>query len=71
MTQKLSDQALKNKRAYTKEYAKKNLKRVPLDMPISDYETLRAAAEDAGEPVNTYIKKAIVMRIASEGSVTF
>ena len=51
------------KKKYNMEYAKKNIKRVPLDMLKSDYEKLQAAAAAAGEPVNTYIKKAIADRM--------
>lgn len=51
------------KKKYNMEYAKKNIKRVPLDMLKSDYEKLQAAAAAAGEPINTYIKKAIADRM--------
>ena len=44
-------------------YAKNNLKRVPFDLKLSDYERLKGAADRAGEPVNTYIKNAVNMRI--------
>lgn len=54
------------KKKYNMEYAKKNIKRVPLDMLKSDYEKLQAAAAAAGEPVNTYIKKAIADRMEKE-----
>ena len=40
-------------------YKKQNIKRVPLDMQISDYEQLKAAADACGEKVNEYIKNAI------------
>ena len=36
-------------------YAKKHLKRVPLDMQLSDYEELKAAAENAGESVIQFL----------------
>lgn len=45
------------------EYAKKNLKRIPLDVQKEDYEKIKAAAEAAGEPVNKYIKTAISRRM--------
>lgn len=51
-----------NKAAALK-YKAVKIKRVPLDMQLSDYETLKAAAERAGEPVNTYIKRAIRQRM--------
>ena len=47
----------------SKKYKASNIKRVPLDMQISDYEKLQAAADQAGEKVNTFIKKAICERI--------
>lgn len=53
-----------SKRAAAK-YAKKNLKRIPLDVQLSDYERIKAAAAAAGEPVNTYIKTAISRRMES------
>ena len=40
-------------------YRAANIRRVPLDMQISEYEDLRQAAAAAGVPVNTYIKQAI------------
>ena len=48
------------------EYKKKNIKRVPLDMQIADYEKLKAAADACGEKVNEYIKKAIQQRMERE-----
>ena len=53
-----------SKRAATK-YAKKNLKRIPLDVQLKEYELIKAAATAAGEPVNTYIKNAITRRMES------
>lgn len=44
-------------------YAKENLKRVPLDMRKSEYEILKAVAEDAGMKVNSFIKMAISEKI--------
>lgn len=44
-------------------YKEKNIKRVPLDMQITDYERLKSAADAVGEAVNTYIKTAIDMRM--------
>lgn len=48
------------------EYKKKNIKRVPLDMQIADYEKLKAAADACNEKVNEYIKKAIQQRMDRE-----
>ncbi|MBP3215486.1 MAG: hypothetical protein J6M58_04570 [Clostridium sp.] len=53
-----------SKRAAAK-YAKKNLKRIPLDVQLSEYDRIKAAADAAGEPVNTYIKNAINARLES------
>lgn len=50
-------------------YKKQNIKRVPLDMQISDYEQLKAAADACGEKVNEYIKKAIRERMERSGLI--
>ncbi len=47
-------------------YAKKSLKRIPLDVQKEKYEEIKAAADAAGEKVNGYIKKAIDERMARE-----
>lgn len=47
-------------------YKKNNIKRVPLDMQKSEYETLSSAAVSAGVGVNTYIKQAIAEKIERE-----
>lgn len=52
-----------NKTAYNMEYAKKNLKRIPLDVQKEKYEEIKEAATAAGETVNGYIKKAIDERM--------
>lgn len=44
---------------YKQEFAKKNYKRVPLDMPIEDYEQLKAYCDKKGIGVNPFIKQAI------------
>ena len=44
-------------------YAKKALKRIPLDVQKEKYEEIKAAADRAGETVNGYIKSAIDQRI--------
>ena len=51
-------------------YAKKNLKRIPLDVQKDKYDTIKAAADMAGESVNGYIKKAIDDRMERDGSPT-
>ena len=47
-------------------YAKKSLKRIPLDVQKEKYEEIKAAADAAGEKVNRYIKKAIEERMERE-----
>ena len=44
-------------------HARKNLKRIPLDVQKEKYEQIKAAAVRNGESVNGYIKKAIDERI--------
>lgn len=48
----------------SKKYREKNIKRVPLDMQMSEYEALKAAADAAGEAINQYIKTAIRQRMS-------
>ena len=52
-----------NQSEYIKEYKRTKQKRVPLDVPISEYESIKAAADRIGQPVNTYIRQAIQERI--------
>lgn len=61
----LSEKALENKKKYSMEYAKKHLKRIPLDVQAEKYEEIKTASEKAGETVNGYIKKAIDKRLES------
>ena len=56
----------KSKTEYNMQYAKNNLKRIPLDVQKEEYEVIKEAATAAGEKVNGYIKKAVRMRIESE-----
>ena len=49
------------RRKYLYDYHKNNLKRVPLD--LSDYELLKAEAQNAGESVNGFIKQAIAEKL--------
>lgn len=49
-------------------YKTKNIKRVPLDMQISEYESLKSAAMTRGEKVNEYIKNAIRERMKRDKS---
>lgn len=55
-----------DKTKYDIEYAKKKLKRIPLDVQKEKYEEIKTAADAAGEKVNGYIKKAIDERMARE-----
>lgn len=51
------------KKEYNQRYAKDNLKRIPLDVQKDFYETIKTAADKTGQPVNTFIKQAIQLRI--------
>ncbi len=51
------------KTEYNLNYAKTKLKRIPLDIQNEKYEEIKNAADQAGESVNGYIKKAIDQRI--------
>ena len=51
-------------------YAKKNLKRIPLDVQKEKYDEIKTAADSAGESVNGYIKKAIDDRMERDGFST-
>ncbi len=53
-------------KAYSIQYAKEKLKRIPLDVTKERYAEIAAAADAAGERVNEYIKKAIDMRMQKE-----
>ena len=52
------------------QYKAANIKRVPLDMKISLYDDIKAAATAAGESVNGYIKEAIKRRMQSDAAAT-
>ena len=62
----LSDKTKENKRKYNIKYQKENYKRIPLDVSHEKYEEIKAAADQQGEKVNTYIKKAIDQRMEKE-----
>lgn len=55
-----------SKAQYDMEYAKKKLKRIPLDVTKDKYREIKTAAEAANESVNGYIKRAIDNRISAE-----
>lgn len=50
----------------SQKYKRDNIKRVPLDMQITEYERLKAVADSQGEKVNEYIKRAIRERMERE-----
>lgn len=55
---------------YTIAYKRANLKRVPFEITKSYYETmLKPAADAAGEAMNSYIRKAIEMRMKADGFI--
>lgn len=49
-----------------KKYKADKVKRIPLDVQMTDYERIKAAAAAAGESVNGFIKKAVFERIEKE-----
>ena len=51
-----------------RKYAKENLKRIPLDVQKAEYDKIKAAADNAGEKVNAYIKGAIKQRMDRESA---
>lgn len=51
----------------SQKYKKANWKRVPFDVPNEFYDLIKQAAEQSGEKVNSYIKKAIEQRMEREG----
>lgn len=57
-----------NEAAYeaAKKYKQKSIKRIPLDVQITEYEQIKAAALEQGERVNEFIKKAIRLRMEND-----
>ena len=47
------------RKEYIYQYAKENLKRIPLDVPKATYEEIKSHAEARSESVNGFIKRAI------------
>ena len=47
------------KKQYDIQYAKENLKRIPLDVPKATYEQIKAHAKAHSESVNGFSKRAI------------
>lgn len=56
------------RKEYLYDYQKTKLKRIPLDVPKEKYEEIKAAAKASGEKVNSYIKKAVDMRIERDNA---
>ena len=56
------------KKNYDIQYHKDNIKRIPLNVQKAKYEEIKAAAEQANETVNGYIKKSIDMRMKAEAN---
>lgn len=54
----------------TAKYKKANYKRIPLEIPIDQFDVIKVAADAAGESVNGYIREAIRQRMESEGNET-
>lgn len=59
-----SEKGLENKQKYDAEYVRTHYKRISLNLPLQEYDTIKEAA--AGTPVNTYIKTAIREKIARD-----
>ncbi len=55
----LSEKAKQNKRKYTSEWKKVNIKRINLEVSHDKYNQIKQAADTSGDSVNGYIKKAI------------
>jgi len=51
------------KTKYDLNYAKANIKRIPLDVHKAHYEEIKEAADQAGMKVNSFIKEAIAEKI--------
>ena len=63
----MTDEKRKETKAqYDIRYAKEKLKRIPLDVKKEEYDEIKAAADAAGEKVNTFIKNAIWQRMGKE-----
>lgn len=59
-----------NKKIYNANYAKENLKRIPLDVQKEKYDQIKAAADTVGEKVNSYIKRAIDERMERDNNAS-
>lgn len=52
-----------NKAIYDMKYQKEKIKRVQVNYQIDEYTKVKAAADQAGQPIATYIKQAVQARI--------
>lgn len=55
-----------NKTYYDIEYAKRKLKRIPLDVTKEKYQEIKLASQSVNESINGYIKKAIDYRMNAD-----
>lgn len=57
-----------NESAYkaSQKYKAAHIKRIPFEVQIEEYERIKAAAEQANQRVNAYIKEAIRMRMEAD-----
>lgn len=69
MAEKKNIYSESRKRASIK-YAKENLKRIPLDVKLSVYSEIQAHAEDRGESLNGFIKRAIDETMERDSAAT-
>lgn len=55
-----------NEKVYKKEYAKKNYKRIPLDVTLAFFDTIVSHTQKTGEARNVFIKRAIQETIEND-----
>lgn len=55
------------KTKYDLKYAKAHLKRIPLDVPVEMYASIKVLCDARGEPVNAYIKRLILADMQAAG----
>lgn len=58
------------RKEYIYQYAKDNLKRIPLDVPKATYEEIKTHAEAHSESVNGFIKRAISETMDRDNAAT-
>ena len=58
------------KKQYDIQYAKENLKRIPLDVSKTAYEEIKTHAEARSESVNGFIKRAISETMERDNATT-